>query len=325
LNNAYRSLLIIAALVAWGCGSNPAAPAPAIRCPAPQTVVSPSGAPVTVTYAPPAAAGGPGLTSSCSPASGSTFTLGTTTVSCSAVVADQQVGCTFTVSVAAPPRLDATKLLAFGDSITYGSLGTCPGQSVDDVRSLWTATTPPGTSYPSVLQTGLESRYTAQSPSVMNEGFPGERVTDSAAMARFIARLNDRAPEVLLLQEGVNDLHAYGPDAVPVVAANLRTMIRIAKGRAVTVLVATLLPERPGGCRYSPQAELIVPTNDQIRAMAVAEDVELVDLYAAFDGHTAVLLAQDGLHPSQAGYAAIAMAFFASIQQTLENPPPSAP
>jgi lysophospholipase L1-like esterase len=321
LSNAQRSILILAALVAWGCASNPAAPAPLIMCPVPQTVVSPSGAPVTVTYAAPAAAGGPGLTTSCSPASGSTFAPGTTAVSCSAVVAGQSVGCSFIVTVLAPPRLDATRFLAFGDSITYGSLGSCPGQSADDERSLWTNTTPPGTSYPSVLQMGLESRYTAQSPVVMNEGFPGERVTDRESMDRFVARLNDRAPEVLLLQEGINDLHAYGPDAVPVITANLRTMIRIAKSRAITVLVATLLPERPDACRYSHQAALVVPTNAQIRAMAAAENVELVDLYAAFDGNTAVLLSSDGLHPSEAGYATIAKTFFGSIQQKLENPP----
>lgn len=307
-------------------------------CPASITVASPNGEPVTVSYLPAVAAGGPGVTSTCLPASGSSFNLGTTNVTCTAAVAGQNASCTFTVTVAPPPRLEATRFLAFGDSITFGSLGdTCPGGTFtfksqraldEDARLLREHLVAPGSSYPSVLQATLASRYTAQTPSVVNEGNPGETVTDTPAMRRYIDALNSRSPEVVLLQEGINDLHQYGTAAIAVVPTALRAMVREAKGRGMQVLVGTLLPEHPNACRafaIPPRGDvdLITPTNALIRAMAAAEGVDLVDLYPVFDGRTATLLGRDGLHPNEAGYSTMARTFLKTIQQKLENPPPS--
>src|SRR5262245_16927400 len=82
-------------------------------------VVTPT---MPVTYPEPVADGGlPPLTVSCSPASGTTFPLGTTVVTCSATDGVRTAECHFSVVlVPVVPVISATKFLAFGDSITNG-------------------------------------------------------------------------------------------------------------------------------------------------------------------------------------------------------------
>ena len=49
--------------------------------------------------------------------------------------------------------------------------------------------------------------------------------------------------------------------------------------------------------------------------MAAAEHLDLIDLNALFAGQLDTLLGQDGLHPSDAGYSAIANAFYNAIKE----------
>ena len=172
----------------------------------------------------------------------------------------------------------------------------------------------------------LRDRYTAQQPIVVNAGLPGEFVNDSETRRRFTRTLNENAPEVLLLQEGINDLHASASTAfqrtqgIARLVDALRGMASTRAAGGCRSFSATLLPQRPNGCRayaIPPRGDedLITPTNDQIRAMAAAEHLDLIDLDALFAGQLDTLLAQDGLHPSDAGYSAIAKAFFDAIRQ----------
>ena len=172
--------------------------------------------------------------------------------------------------------------------------------------------------YTNQLTTLLTARYAAQSVTMANEGLGGEEVTTSETLDRFRAALNALRPEVVLLQEGVNDLHRYGVGAVPEIAKALRLMVIEARSRGMRVYVGTLLPERECACRaFAPS--LIVPANDQIRAMAFSEGALLVDLHQAFGGQTSTLLGIDGLHPNEAGYQRMASTFFDAIQATLET------
>lgn len=330
-------MLALGALLAVACGgpSAPSGPALTIACPASLTVPSPTGSAVTVDYGAPTVTGGTTpVTTSCTLPSGSSFPVGSTPVTCTASDAHQRVAaCSFTVSVSASSRLSATRFLAFGDSITEGVLEhpcrfakpATLAEFFDDLRSLSAAVDNPG-SYPSVLQSLLISRYTAQSPFVTNEGLGGEFVTE--ARSRLSGVLAIHAPQVLLLQEGVNDVNAFAPtkgqSAIAGIVADLRTLVRDAQSRGVQVLVGTLLPQRPGACRaFAP--EFIVPANNQIRTMAVAEGAVVVDLYQAFDGQLATLLGADGLHPNAAGYEKMAQTFFDTIRQTLETTSAMAP
>ena len=322
------------------CASSPSGPPATLTCPAPIQMTSPNNNPVPVMYQPPVTSGSPPVTSTCTPPSGSLFAIGTTAVACSATVSDQRVSCSFNVTVSAPPQLEKTRTLAFGDSITFGSSALCPGGTstsglrltLRDLIGPWAeGPLPPPTSYPSVLQQSLRARYTAQAPVVVNAGLPGESVNDSETRRRFTRALNEQNPEIVLLQEGINDLHVFDFYGIPAaqgirgVVEALRLMSVEARGRGMQVFLGTLLPERPNGCRANAipprgSADLISPTNDQIRLMAAAERLDLIDLNAMFVNRVDSLIGEDGLHPTSAGYAAIASAFFDAIKQKFEKP-----
>ena len=304
---------LVLGVISVQCGSNPAAPTPVptaitLTCPAATAVASPSGLPLTVTYAAPLAVGGTApVTTLCSPPSGAIYAIGATVVTCSAVDTRQQnASCSFSVTVTAPPKLSATRYVSFGDSITEGLPHTLLPSLLDPA---------PAGSYPAVLQSLLRARYTAQTVDVLDEGVGGELV--SAGLARLPAVLNLDAAGALLLLEGANDLNAYGTAGPAIILSGLRQMVRNGRGRSLPVFVATLLPERAGGRASYP--ELVPPTNDAIRAMAASEGAVLVDLYLAFGGTPdAGLISSDGLHPTADGNARIAETFFAAIRTRLE-------
>ncbi len=138
-----------------------------------------------------------------------------------------------------------------------------------------------------------------------------------------------RAPDVLLLMEGINDIHARGDQAAHIgpLVQDLRTMIREARSRGIRVLVGTLLPEDRCGCRafdFVDGRDDIVAANAQIRVMAASEGASLVDLYSGFAGQTMALLSFDGLHPNDTGYGKMAEIFFDAIRQQLEINPKQA-
>jgi lysophospholipase L1-like esterase len=295
------------------CSSSPSGPTAAalsLQCPAPQTVASPSGLPIPVTFAQPTTTGGTApITTTCTPASGVSYPIGTTSVTCTALDANRQTAtCGLLVTVTAPPRLSVTRYIAFGDSITEGLPRTISPALLDPA---------PAGSYPLVLQSLLRARYTAQSIAVLDEGVGGEVVADG--LKRLPGVLTSDAGGALLLMEGANDLNQSGIAAPDLIVSGLRDMIKLARARSMRVLVGTLLPERAGGKASHP--ELVAPTNDRIGLMATTEDAVLVDLFAAFGGvPDPTLISSDGLHPTAAGNERIAQAFFAAIRARLEAP-----
>jgi hypothetical protein len=79
-----------------------AVPVLSISCPSP-VLTSPDGNPISVTLTPVVSGGVAPISTSCSPASGSQFSVGTTSFSCTAAdAAQQKASCTSTVVIAAP-------------------------------------------------------------------------------------------------------------------------------------------------------------------------------------------------------------------------------
>jgi lysophospholipase L1-like esterase len=307
-----RFAFLVGALLAAGCGDgliNPSTLGPILVCPMPQTVESADGSPVAVVYEPPQViAGEPPLRISCSPLSGAFFSLGESTVSCT--VRDSVArtdACTFTITVARPPSLSATKFLAFGNSITGGEIAY---------------------SYPATLRAMLAARYAAQAAliQVVNSGEGGERaarLSEPLALAgedRLPGELTRWQPQVLLLKEGVNDISGGRSSRVPIVIDALRKMVREAKRRGVVVLLATLMPARTGGTppRGDGAQPLIPQLNERIRMLAASEGATLVDLYDAVGGSPDPYIDVDGLHPTELGYQKMAEVFFDVIRATLE-------
>lgn len=325
-------LLAIIAATACGSCSSPSQPTSfGISCPISQGLVSQDGNPVAVTYADPSITGGQApFTSSCTPASGAGFPLGATLVTCTAQDAKHlNASCSFEVQVrAAPPKppqipqISATRFVAFGDSITYGVTATCarvtPFMTFAETMAVLQQAASDPWAYPNVLQDRLRGRYTAQTPTVVNRGVPGEEIADGAT--RLPGTLTVDLPEVVLLQEGANDVNqGHSPANI---AAAMRTMVREARSRGMQPYVGTILPQRPlgvgGSCRGF-GADGVAAANDQLRSMAASEGAPLVDLYQAFGGVAGDLIGPDGLHPTEAGYQKIADTFFDAIRQRLEK------
>ena len=115
-------------------------------------------------------------------------------------------GCSKQVKL--PPLAGDAVLLAFGDSLTYGT-----GANEEE-------------SYPAQL-----ARLTGRR--VVREGVPGE--VSAAGLARLPAALDEHRPKLLLLCHGGNDFLRRQPKAQA--AENVRAMVRLAKSRGIEVLL----------------------------------------------------------------------------------------
>ena len=176
----------------------------------------------------------------------------------------------------------------------------------------------------------LTERYSSQTIELYDEGYAGEQVQGGPPPGPGVIRLpgvlSADTPQVLLLQEGANDLNQNGVAGIPSLIDGLKIMIAQAQVRGIVVFLGTLLPQRPNGT--PPRAahpEAIAPANVQIRALARSEGAILVDLYEAFGGSPEGWIDPDGLHPNVAGYRKMAETFFEAIQNRFEVLPPLTP
>jgi lysophospholipase L1-like esterase len=251
----------------------------------------------------------------CAPANDALFPIGRTTVTCNG--ADSRgvtASCAFTVTVTSPPMLTLTQYIAFGDSLTAGEItvigegGFHTLQVVDSV------------SYPTDLRQSLSSRYLAETIGVANQGVKGETTSDGL---RRLPGVLGQGIQVLLLVEGANDISNATDAQVLSALTNVRSMVRLAKGRGLRVFLGTLPPENPftcfNPCRAGGYAQL--PSyNIGLQAIASSEGVGFVDVFTAFHGDVTTLIGPDGLHPTAAGYRVMADAFFNAIRNAFETP-----
>jgi len=220
---------------------------------------------------------------------------------------------------AAPPTLGVTRILAFGDSMTEGT--------VSQPLPSWAFRLDAGLSrsYPFKLQGAISGRYTAQTVQVFNAGWAGRRASEDRD--RFSGVVSDAHPDLILLLEGANDFNAplaTGEginDRIRSTVAALEDMVRDAGFRRIPVMLATLPPQRDGG-RNAGAAAFLTRANDAIKAMAANKGATLVDVYAQFPLSD---IGQDGLHPTEAGYQRMADIWLAAVRSRYEQAPSAAP
>jgi lysophospholipase L1-like esterase len=286
--------------------------APSITCPSPVSSNT-TAASVAITYPEPAVEGGQApLSTSCTPPSGSLFSVGSREVSCSATDAlNRSASCVFAVTVGRIPTLTKVKFLAFGDSITVG------------ITSAENPSPPPfylltevgAAAYPSVLQRLLAARYTAQTITVQNEGKGGERAQDGIGRAQ--SAINGARPEVVLIMDGYNDLGVGDAGIEPGIAA-IGEIAKDARFRGARVFIATLTPP-PIGVNRGIGNTTISRFNERLRDLARGENAVLVDVYSAWLPNPNLYNSADGRHPNEAGFRKIAEAFFDAIRVELES------
>lgn len=302
--------------------TGPSGPAPLIACSG-DLAAGGRGGTQTVTYAAPTVTGGVApVTTTCAPASGAAFPLGTNTVTCVATdAAAQTASCVFAVRVTGT-QIGVKKFETLGDSLTEGENGLPFQISVIDATN----------AYPTKLRTLLDGAFPGQGIVVANRGLNGQRIEQT--LEQLPAYLAADRPEVVLLLGGFNNLTLpchYGittaaancDAAVEFVEDTLRECIRLIKRTASVryVFVGTLTPPGPVApnaardLRIDPSA--IAEVNSRIRFTALIEGAVLVDTYAAFLGNEPDYTSIDGLHLRPLGYQAIADVFFARILATV--------
>lgn len=322
-----RALLWCAvSLAAASCGRSgptgpgtgpPAVVPPAIVCPA-DIVDDVAQAPLALTYTAPVVTGGSApVSTTCSMASGSTFPSGTSDVMCTATDAQaRSAACVFHVDVVVTSTLKGTRVMAFGDSITWGEDGTGEAATGYRIRIMSPQ------NYPAVLQGLLQARYPSQAASIVidNEGLQGESA--AAGESRLVSAMAANPPDVLLLLEGTNDVNA-GTPADEIVQHLRADAARAQKFGVKLLLVGTLPPEVDGRFRAA-NPDGIEPVNDLIRTLLPQYGATVVDLYAAIAPQAALLIGDDGLHPTAQGYQLIASQFLTAIEAGFEAPPAAA-
>jgi lysophospholipase L1-like esterase len=318
-------MLVCAMTVAAGCGHSPIMPDPSppvIAC-APSFTVR--GVSQTVSFPAPTATGGTlPVAISCTPASGSLFEPGTTSVTCTAADATaRQSRCALDVTVT-PFVLSITRLIAFGDSLTEGENGrkVIRRQGFLDLPN----------AYPTKLESLLNAEYPGQSIVVLNRGKSGESIEDGLHKRLPVVLSQDHG-DALLLLDGYNNLFSQcrPRDAasqgcareIDFVVATMRECIHLARTPAYGIkyiFVSTLTPPAPAVSgpddrRVAPDA--IVQANARLVQAVRAEGAILVDPYPLFTGHEAEYVDNDGLHLRPAGYQVLAESFFSAIKASV--------
>jgi lysophospholipase L1-like esterase len=216
------------------------------------------------------------------------------------------------VDVAAPEGTAA--VVAFGDSITDGARSTL------DANHSW----------PSDLAKRLLDRSGhAPQLAVLNAGISGNRVLHDVVGLNALARFDgdvlvQPGVEDVIVLEGINDIgfsnipggadQAVSADEM---IAGLRQLIERAHVRGIRIFGGTLTPF-DGATYYSPESEAKrEAVNSWIRAGGAFDGVVDFDAAVRDPAHpTKVLLAYDSgdhLHPSDAGYQAMADAIDPSL------------
>ena len=173
-----------------------------------------------------------------------------------------------------PLPADAT-ILAFGDSLTYGTGTSAEG------------------SYPAVLE-----RLSGHT--VINAGIPGEQTP--AGLARLPHVLDEYEPQLLIVCHGGNDMIRKQPMAT--IQGNLEQMVRLAQARGVRVVLLGV--PRP--------AILGLESAGHYHAVAEKMGVPLeADIIPEILSDSA--LKSDQIHPNTAGYRLLAEAVYRLLQQ----------
>jgi len=314
-------LTLVALFCGAACNNTPSAPTPApappvadapeLTCPAAVTISALTSMGAAVTYALPESRKGQGTVAvACTPPSGTTFPVGVTQAECVATDSLSRTGsCSFSVTVAGPPRLRGTRIMAFGDSLTEGA--TILSNDPYDIVH------PPATAYPTVLGQLLSARYTDQTITVFNRGLVGEQAW--RALSRFIAAFVADAPDVVVLQEGYNDFRVADSAVTGIANAGvgITELAGEARRRGARVFICTLAPGRPGRAQIPTSALEVI--NDRLRSIARSEGAVLVDLYSALLPDVNGNVSIDGLHLTPLGYRRVAETVFAAIRADLET------
>lgn len=150
----------------------------------------------------------------------------------------------------------------------------------------------------------------------INRGISGQ--TTSQMLLRFRQDVIDLNPSVVVILAGINDIaENNGPIAVGNIFKNIISMAESAKQHKIKVVLCSVLPANafPWRPELKPAGKIIL-LNAKIRTYAKANNIPYVDYYAKMVNKQKGLdkkLAEDGVHPTRAGYKVMAPLFEKAI------------
>jgi lysophospholipase L1-like esterase len=155
---------------------------------------------------------------------------------------------------------------------------------------------------------------------VINRGISGQ--TTPQMLVRFRQDVVGLRPAVVHILAATNDLAGNtGPTTLEAIEDNLSSMVEIAQANHIRVVLASVLPtvDYPWRRGLEP-AGRIGALNDWMRAYARRHGLGYADYDSAVvdsRGGFKSALADDGVHPNRAGYAAMDPIARAAIRRTL--------
>jgi acyl-CoA thioesterase I len=181
----------------------------------------------------------------------------------------------------------------------------------------------PDRTYVARIHARLRSVY--PQASVVNLGVSG--ATSADVLREQLSRAIELRPGLVTLSVGPNDITAFvGVDAF---ADNVRAIFRRLTGETPAVVIANLLPDMAVTPRFRrrPEREAVarrvIEFNEALRREAGPYGVELVDLHAPSRAEVPQrpeLIAADGYHPSDEGYARWAELLWHGIEPRTPTP-----
>ncbi|WP_256774514.1 MULTISPECIES: SGNH/GDSL hydrolase family protein [unclassified Stenotrophomonas] len=154
----------------------------------------------------------------------------------------------------------------------------------------------------------------------LNRGISGQ--TTAQMLLRFRQDVIALQPAVVVILAGTNDIAGNtGPASQAMIEDNLHSMVELAKAHGIAVVLSSVLPvsEYPWqpGVQPAPKVRAL---NAALQRYAGQQKLVYLDYYTPLANHEGGLdkaLADDGVHPTAAGYARMAPLAEAAIAQAL--------
>ncbi len=170
-------------------------------------------------------------------------------------------------------------------------------------------------------------KYFGEKPYV-NRGIGGQ--TTPQMLVRFRQDVIDLHPKVVVILAGTNDIAGNtGPMLSEDIEANFASLAELARTHGIRVVFSSILPVHnytPKGEEFSAQRprERILELNNWLKDYCAKNKFVYLDYFSAMVDDKGMLkreLAEDGLHPNDAGYKIMAPLAEAAIAKALAGKP----